>query len=363
MYLASLATQGFRNLKDARVALAPGLNLIVGRNGQGKTNLLEAAYVLSTTRSFRTSRMSSLPAIGTASYHVSGERIDDQGLTTTMGVGVDRGRGRREARINGEPVPIRRYVQALPAIAYSQARLDIVRGGPEERRRLLDRGIAHLEPLYLDELTRFQQTLRQRNSLLTAIRERRASRSSIEPWDQQYLDASAAVRDARAKFVRSLVARFFEIVSRHTYPLDALSVDYAPSLYGDEGDVPEEDAIELYRDREIAAGHSVRGPHRDDLLFRTEDLPASEILSSGRIKMLVLFLKLARIELFRERWGRSPLFLLDDVDAELDLDVIATLLEGTAEMQVLATSAKGSIFEQMNLPEHRLLRVSDGAFE
>src|SRR5436309_4908975 len=174
MNLRQVTTDNFRNLASAEIAFHPRVNLVVGRNGQGKTNLLEAIYFLATTKSFRTSRVASLVRHGSQSVFVSGALQRE--VEKTLSVGLDE--KKRVLLINGERVPLASYVSAMTVFAYSSARLEIVRGAPEERRRFLDRGIASIDPGYLEQVSRYARVLRQRNALLQS-----GTTSGLDAWD------------------------------------------------------------------------------------------------------------------------------------------------------------------------------------
>ena len=153
MILRALATRNFRNLEPARLELHPDANVFVGGNGQGKTNLLEAIYFLSTTRSFRTSRVANLFRFDADHLFTEGLAEGD-GIQKTLSIGIEASSTRkRELLVNGQKSTLDHYVAQLPVIAYSAARLEIIRGAPDERRRFLDRGIASLRPGYLSALS------------------------------------------------------------------------------------------------------------------------------------------------------------------------------------------------------------------
>jgi DNA replication and repair protein RecF len=358
--LTSLSARNFRNLQSKPFALDPGLNVIVGENGQGKTNLLEAVYFLATTRSFRTNRIRSLFRFESGTLYVSGTRRHDE-LDVRMSIGVEAGATRRrELRIEENLAPLHEYVRQLPVIAYSAARLDIVRGGPEERRRFLDRGIAHLQPGYLEALGRYQRVLRQRNALLQSIREGEARASMLDPWDQEFAAAAAVVVRARAKYAEELAEAHARIVVGHRYHVDDLTLSYRPSGFSRDG-APLDDILLDERDRQIRLGYTTIGPHRDELDLERRERAAAEVLSSGETKMTVLFLKFAKIELFEARWGRPPILLFDDVDAELDLGIIERLLAYLrGRTQILATSAKSAIFDTLDVGPHRRHQLEGG---
>jgi len=348
MILRSVTTQTFRNLDAADLAFHPLAYIVVGRNGQGKTNLLEAIYFLATTKSFRTSRVASLFRFNAPNLFVSGS-VERGGIERTMSVGLEAEPKRRVLAINAEKVALPAYLNALTVFAYSSSRLDILRGAPEERRRFLDRGIASINPAYLELLTRYGRALKQRNALLHDVASGKAPASALDPWDQELAAAAAPVWSARAAYVQQLAETFREIVAMHRYHVSNVELVYRPAT----SDVP--------RVAEIRARMSLTGPQRDVLDFVVDGRAAPEVLSGGEQKMIVLFLKFAKIELFRRRTDESPLFLLDDIDAELDLDILQELLQKLPpKTQVFATSAKGRFLDVLETAPHRRLVIENG---
>ena len=352
MILDRITTENFRNLASAEVELHPQSNILVGRNGQGKTNLLEAIYFLATTKSFRTSRVASLFRFSEPNVFVSGLLRRD-GLAKTLSVGLESGEAKRRVlMINGEKVTLPAYLNAMSVFAYSSARLEVIRGTPEERRRFLDRGIASVNPAYLEQLTRYTRVLKQRNALLAEIALRRQAVASLDAWDNELMVAATVVHKARAAYASDLALVFEEIVAQHRYHVTGVTMAYKPSMT---------EELAKHRREELRARMSLVGPQRDVLDFLVDGRPAAEVLSGGEQKMIVLFLKFAKLELFRRRHDDAPLFLLDDVDAELDLEILQSLLSRLpVSTQVFATSAKEAFLAALEAGPHRRLSLENG---
>lgn len=352
MILRTLTSQNFRNLDSVEIGFHLSTNILVGRNGQGKTNLLEAIYFLATTKSFRTSRIASVFRFHEPNVFVSGT-LERQNLERTLSVGLESAETKRRVlMINGEKVTLPAYLNAMTVFAYSSARLDILRGAPEERRRFLDRGIASLNPAYLEQLTRYGRVLKQRNALLHDVATNRESAASLQAWDDELHAAATVVHRAREAYAAELALAFRTIVAQHGYHVPNVELLYRPSLT---------DALGKLRRDELRARVSLVGPQRDLLDFVVAGMPACEILSGGEQKMIVLFLKFAKLELFRRRHDESPLFLLDDIDAELDLQILQSLLTKLpASTQLFATSAKEVVLEVLKAGPHRRLTIEKG---
>ncbi len=347
MILSSVSPQNFRNLDAAEIAFHPSVNIVVGRNGQGKTNLLEAVYFLATTKSFRTTRAASLIRFDAPNVFVAGV-LQRFGVEKTLSVGLELGEAKRRVlMLNGERVPLPAYAGAMSVLAYSSARLEILRGAPEERRRFIDRGGASIDPGYLELAARYGRVLRQRNALLHG-----GTTAGLDAWDAEFASVGAAMQKARAAYVEALAAELASIVDEHAYHIRDLKLSYNPS-------VCEEPA--RMRRAELRARMSLTGPQRDTLDFTLEKRPAAEVLSGGEQKMIVLFLKFAKLALFRRRFDEPAVFLLDDVDAELDLEVLPKLLSRLpASTQVFATSAKEAFLAALEAGPHRRLVIENG---
>jgi DNA replication and repair protein RecF len=249
--------------------------------------------------------------------------------------------------INGERVPLAVYVNAMSVFAYSSARLDILRGAPEERRRFLDRGIASIDPGYLEAVSRYGRVLRQRNALLAS-----GSASSLAAWDAELIASAAPLQHGRAAYTEALASSFAAIVAERGYHIHNLSIGYKPSSV--------DDLARIRRD-ELRAHMSLVGPQRDVLEFSVDGRPAAEVLSGGEQKMVVLFLKFAKLDLFRRRFDEPAVFLLDDVDAELDLEILEQLLvKLPSRTQVFATSAKERFLRTLEAGPHRRLVIENG---
>jgi DNA replication and repair protein RecF len=350
--LERISPQHFRNLAEAEVEFHPQSNILVGRNGQGKTNLLEAIYFLATTKSFRTSRVASLFRFSEPNVFVSG-LLRREGLAKTLSVGLETSEAKRRVlMINGEKVTLPAYLNAMSVFAYSSARLEVIRGTPEERRRFLDRGIASVNPAYLEQLTRYSRVLKQRNALLAEITFQRSAAASLDAWDNELMVAANIVHKARAAYAHDLGAVFREIVAQHGYHVTGVMMEYRPNTT---------EELAKHRRDELRARMTLVGPQRDLLDFEVDGRPASEVLSGGEQKMIVLFLKFAKLELFRRRHDDAPLFLLDDVDAELDLEILQSLLSKLpVSTQVFATSAKEAFLAALEAGPHRRLSLENG---
>jgi DNA replication and repair protein RecF len=196
------------------------------------------------------------------------------------------------------------------------------------------------------------RVLRQRNALLVEIGQRRQAAASLDAWDNELMVAANAVHRSREAYAADLAALFAEIVAGHGYHVQNVMLSYKPSSTDD---------VAKHRREELRARMSLVGPQRDVIEFLVDGRPAAEVLSGGEQKMIVLFLKFAKLELFRRRHDDAPLLLLDDIDAELDLEILQELLTRLpVSTQVFATSAKEAFLAALKAGPHRRLTLEKG---
>ncbi len=346
--LVRLTVAGFRNLVDQTVSLGPGTNLVMGSNGQGKTSLLEAIYLLATGKSFRGATAREMTTYDAPAIRIVGDVRETSGKVT-LAVELSDGPPRtRRFLAGGKGLSPSGYLGLLPAVAVTSDRMEIVRGGPEERRRFLDRGILLEQPAQVDLLRSVEKVLRQKSALLADDSPARSRRDALSAWNRTLAEHAARLRSLRRAYAADLGARIGEIAKTLGRPSGPLEVTYQPSPEGSDlaGELFErfEDAAHL----ELTAGRVRIGPGRDDLSISVAGHPAREHASAGEQKAIVLAMKLAKIERAGEVADRRPVLLLDDLDAELDRDVLRSFLERLPrDLQVIATSAKGEWIEPL----------------
>jgi DNA replication and repair protein RecF len=353
LQLRSLRLTDFRNYADAAVEFRPGLNLVVGRNGQGKTNLLEAINVLSGLGSHR-------GAAGEAMVRQGAERAVLSGTGSAGGrdVRVDaevkRTGGTRLLvnRVAVERMSASSSAGMLVAVAFSPDDLVIIKGGPEERRRLLDQGAARVRPLGATERQEFERVLRQRTGLLKAAPNSQRALATLDVWDESFARAGAVVvrnRLAVLDRLRPEVLRRYRSVSGQA---GEVSVEYKASWLepGTASTASEEglraalfDALAKARSRDLERGVSTVGPQRDDVEVLLEGADARLFASQGEQRTLALSLRMAERDLVAANRGEDPILLLDDIFSELDEVRRGHLVEMVAASgQTIATATSGA---------------------
>jgi DNA replication and repair protein RecF len=363
VFVSHLALTDFRSYPQVELALEPGVTALVGPNGQGKTNLVEAIGYLATLSSHRVPTDAALVRAG-ADRAVVGARVERAGRSTTVEVEITPGRANR-ARVNGgSPVRARDVLGIVRTVQFAPEDLALVKGDPDGRRRFLDELAVQLRPQLAAVLADYDRVLRQRSALLkTAAGAMRASRGAdlrtLDVWDTKLAAVGARIIVARRRLVAALETAVTEAYAQVSAGQGEARIAYRSSLDEPAGpEATEEHLVEAQlleamgrlRSKEIERGVCLVGPHRDDLVLTLGDLPAKGYASHGESWSYALALRLGSATLLRggagDVWGADwgadgdPVLILDDVFAELDTrrrDRLASLVAPAG--QVLVTAA------------------------
>lgn len=348
MQLKSISASNFRNLKG-EIVFNDGLNVFFGANGEGKTNWLEAIDLLATTRSFRTSKLTETVAFGERLAIVSGQVADSPEVTRKLQVAIDG--NAKILTINDKKEAASRYLGHLFAVRFTADELEIVRGTPEARRRFLDAGITGLHPPFVQVAADYARVIRQKNSLLQTARDEgwtaEKTGELLEPWNEQLARLATHIHKARVRFVE----RLNEVLERKLFGREEVAIRYASSLEG-KGDLSAygeliKERLALRVQAELVSGHALIGTHRDDLEITFDGHDLRKFGSAGQQRSALLILLLAEVTVFEATRGEYPLFLIDDIDAELDYRRIANLLDFLAgKTQTFVTTSKESFVER-----------------
>ena len=348
MLLESLEAHCFRNL-SGKVSWGTGLNIIYGDNGQGKTNWLEAVYLLATTKSFRTQKPQEAVRFNEELAVVRGRVARSQDIHRDLQVAIQN--NTKAISINGKREPVARYLGQLHTVAFTADELEVVRGAPEARRKFLDRGIVSMQHGYLQTLTDYQRVIKQKNRLLQNAAEIELSIAEtavrLAPWNEQLINLGALIHHARTDYVE----RLNPVLERRLFGREEITVRYVSSLEG-KGDLNDyarliAERLHLRIQAELSAGYSLIGPHRDDLEILFDGRDIRSFGSSGQQRSALIILDLAAISVYHSWHNEYPIFLLDDVDAELDQNRITQLLEYLeGRTQTFVTTSKESLVKQ-----------------
>lgn len=351
MLIAEIHADGFRNLNGV-LKCEPGINILCGENAQGKTSWLEAIYVLGSTKSFRTSALKEAIRIGGQRKALLRGTVHREGLVKEMQLHIDD--SGKSFYVNGKREPVLRYIGNLDVVVFSMEELSIVRGEPAERRRFLDRGIVGLHPSYLKIIADYNRILKQKNALLkdaAQAENRRRYIDLIETWNEQLVESAAVIHRMRTEYTaqlrQALKSRLFserEIDIKYRSALESHGL--SPAASETEYARLMTERLQVRLENELAAGYALIGPHRDELEVMIEGLEVSRFASSGEQRSALITLDLAQISVYNSVFEEFPVFLIDDIDAELDIRRISLLLEHVeGKMQVFVSTSKRTIAE------------------
>lgn len=361
MLLEKLETWNFRNI-SGQIGFNTGLNIFSGENGAGKTNWLEAIAVLASARAFRTARLQETIKFGQKEAQITGTVRESPEIVRELGVSING--NVKVLSINGKREPANTYLGQLYAVVFNSDELEVVRGQPDERRRFLDAGVVGLHPPFSRVLADYNRVIKQKNSLLQRAHDDALPfeklAASLEPWNQQLTALGAKIHKARLRFVE----RINEVLEKKLFGREELTIRYASSLE-EKGDLSNyekllAERLQLRVQAEIAAGYSLIGPHRDDLELKFDGHDIRKYGSAGQQRSSLLLLQLANIAVFEATRDEYPVFLIDDIDAELDYQRIGRLLEFLdGKTQTFVTTSKESFVERFG---HlgKLFRISNG---
>ncbi len=365
MLLESLEVQNFRNLQG-KLQFDKGLNIIFGDNGQGKTNYLEAIYTLATSKSFKTSKLQEAIKFDTDEVaYIRGIVRQSAEIHRTIQVTLQG--NTKTLSINGKKETVNGYLGQLHTMIFNAEEIETVRGTPENRRKFLDAGIVGIYPAFVQTLADYNRIIKQKNALLQTAREKEYSLRKQPDCSKfgtnNWLSFAARIHKARVRYVE----RLQEVLEKKLFGKEEISIRYASSLEG-KGDLSDYAALLMERlklrvQAELASGYSLIGTHRDDLeiLFDGRDLRSFG--SSGQQRSALLLLQLANLSVYHSQHNEYPLFLLDDIDAELDYKRIGQLLEFLEDKtQTFVTTSKESFIERFG-KNAKVFKVAEGRAE
>lgn len=355
MILSQLQVRQLRCLVDVQLGPDPGLNVIVGANGAGKSSLIEAIHLLGYGRSFRGRVREGLIRTGAPHLEVYAEWFD--GNRQAHRAGLRHTGNSWEARLDGAPVPsLGELCAQLAVVTFEPGSHDLIGGGAEHRRRYLDWGLFHVEPEFFPQWRRYARALKQRNALLKSG----PPAAALIPWDRELAEAGEALTRLRQAYLERLEPSVTAEAGTFLAELGVVSMEFRPGWKRAELSLA--DALLLSRERDIAQGHTSVGPHRADWTVDFSGLPAREALSRGQEKLTALACILGQARGVAADRGDWPVVCLDDLASELDLphqrQVLTSIVDSGAQVFLTGTQVPESL-DKTALP-YRLFHVKQG---
>lgn len=359
MHLEQLTVRQFRNLSDAELHWGTGFNIIWGNNAQGKTNLLEAVYLLGHLKSFRGARTVELIQENTTAARLSGRLISGN-VQHRLEVTLEK--EGQTPRLDGKPVQrLSQFLGTLRPVLFTADELILLKGPPAGRRALLDRAVLQADPGYLDRVQAYNRTLRQRNQLLKD----RAATDTLEPWNEALIESGTRIRRDRLDYLAGLQQVLAGIGRDIADSDEQLALRYP--LAAESGDLQAELRRELTRllPRERHLGQTLAGPHRDDPEPLIDGRPLKLFGSQGQHRSFLLAFKAAQLIDLEGRLGEPPLLLLDDLASELDAKRQASFFAFLRRRrgQVLITTTHPATLGEAVCPQARYFHVEQGRIQ
>lgn len=339
MQATQLTYDKFRNLKTGEWVPCAGVNVILGENAQGKTNLLEALWLFTGGKSFRGAKDSELTAFEQDQSRlqlefVAGGREQQAEITVKT---------RRSAILNGVPQPTAsRLAGIFCGVVFSPAHLSLIKGGPQERRKLIDAAYCQLRPSYVKVLTDYSRVLAQRNAVCKTKTVGNSAEDLLDLWDKQLAQIGCRLIDARRRYIAKMAPIAQKIYRGLSFDKEEFAMHYVSSVAAETNSLSETAealyaTLQAHHREDLAAGFTTAGPHRDDMDVFINGRSARNFGSQGQQRSAVLAMKLAEAFLLEEVTGEKPIILLDDVMSELDASRQEYILNHIHGWQVFIT--------------------------
>ncbi len=355
MNIRSIELKNFRNYENLEISFDEGTNILFGDNAQGKTNILEAAYMSGTTKSHKGSRDREMIRFGEEEAHLK-TVVARGGREYQIDMHLKKNRAKGIAI---DKIPIKKASELfgiLNIVFFSPEDLNIIKNGPAERRRFLDSELCQLDRIYLADLTNYNKILAQRNKLLKDMIYRPGLSDTLPVWDMQLIETGKKIIRRRKQFVDELREIVSDIHYRISGGKEELFLKYEPNI----DDIFFEDELSRAKEKDKKLCQTSVGPHRDDLLFSIGDVDIRKYGSQGQQRTSALSLKLSEIELVRKSISDTPVLLLDDVLSELDSSRQNYLLNNISDTQTIITCTGLDEFVRNRFTVNRVFEVIAG---
>lgn len=365
MHIEEISIVNFKNLKEVQVGFSPKLNCFIGRNGAGKTNLLDAVYYLSFCKSFSNS-VDQLNISHDESFFMLNGNYRRLDAKETISVGLKTGHKKQFKRNSKVYKKLVEHIGLLPLVMITPSDVDLILGGSEERRKFMDGVISQYNQQYLDDLLKYNRALFQRNNLLKQFAaDRYFDNDLLELWDIQLVEYGTRIQQQRMEFVEKLIPVFQRYYSFISQESEKVSLVHQSALYEDNL----ESLLKESQQKDRAAQFTTQGIHKDDLVFFLGEYPMKKLGSQGQKKTYLVALKLAQFDFVKEISGIKPILLLDDVFDKLDeyrVEQIVKVVAGEQFGQIFLTDTNrehlDTIIKKMDA-DFRIFHVEEGKID
>ncbi|MEZ5102916.1 MAG: DNA replication/repair protein RecF [Draconibacterium sp.] len=365
MHIEEISIVNFKNLKEVQVDFSPKLNCLIGKNGSGKTNMLDAVYYLSFCKSFSNS-IDSLNINHDESFFMLNGNYQRLDSPENISCGLKKGIKKQFKRNSKVYKKLLEHIGLLPLVMITPSDVDLILGGSEERRKFMDGVISQYNQQYLHDLMKYNRILLQRNNLLKQFAtDRTFDRELLEIWDLQLVEYGEKIHEQRKEFVEKLIPVFQRYYSFISQGNEKVSLRHQSGLYENNMETLLNNSV--VKDR--ALQYTSEGIHKDDLVFYIGDYPIKKLGSQGQMKTYLVSLKLAQFDFVKEISGLKPILLLDDIFDKLDqfrVEQIVKVVAGEQFGQIFITDTNrehlDSIIKKMDT-DFRIFNVDSGKVE
>lgn len=351
MWIDKISINNFRNYKNQEIKLNKKINIFYGENAQGKTNIIESIFFCSIGKSFRTNKDKELINLNEESCNINitfNKKDRDGKIKVNIG-------NKKEIYIN--EIKIKKLSELLGninVVLFTPDDINILKGGPQNRRKFLDIMISQLRPKYMYIYTLYNKALEERNNYLKKIKTENKKEDLLELWDQQLAEYGEIIYKYRSEFINKIKEKIKDIHYNITKNKEEIKIEYISDC------VDKEKYLSFLKERrklDIIKGYTTRGIHRDDFIISINNLPVNIYGSQGQTRTSILSLKLSELQVIYDEIGENPILLLDDFMSELDEKRRNNFLENIKETQVIITCTDKILLKE---EEHSLFNVKEG---
>ncbi len=348
MWIKNIKLKNFRNYEQLDISLGENINIFYGENAQGKTNILESIFLCSMGKSFRTNKEKEMIKLGKENtiIEIKYEKSDREG-----NIKIEIG-NKKNILING--IKIKRLSELLGKInivIFTPDDIEIIKGGPEKRRKFLDIMISQLRPNYMHILSLYQKTIKERNYYLKEIKEKGKDENLLEIWDEKLAEYAEKIYIYRKEFIEKIKEKIKNTHEEITHKKEEIQIEYISQCEN------KEEYLELLKERkklDIIKGYTTKGIHRDDFILYINGKQTDIYGSQGQQRTAILSLKLAELQVIYEEIGEYPILLLDDFMSELDKSRRESLVSHIQNTQVLITCTDKLVLENLKYLEYNV---------
>ncbi|CCQ96926.1 DNA replication and repair protein RecF [[Clostridium] ultunense Esp] len=362
MNVESIRLINFRNYHNLNINLNKNINIFVGKNAQGKTNLLEAIYFCAMGKSFRTNRDKEIINFNKHEAYI-GAKININKREKIIEIKLEKDRPKRIKVNKIELKNFKELNSGLNVVIFSPDDLKLIKDGPGERRNFLDMSISQIKPVYKYNINKYNKILFQRNNLLKSNKPKSHIINLLEIFDIQLAKIGTEIIIYRIQFIENLSKIAKEIHKKLTLEREELNLNYNSNVNISDKNIIEKKFLEQLKtnvDKDLITGITSIGPHRDDIQIQINGIDARVFASQGQQRTIVLSIKLSEVEIIKMERGVYPVLLLDDVYSELDLDRRKYLTETFKDMQTIITSTDIINLDELKELERSTFYINNG---